>query len=560
MADGARSGRRRGVVHAEDVAFDETFDIVVVGAGMAGLSAGLTATAAGARTVVLEKGPVPGGTMRKSAAWYWVPNNSLMRAAGVEDDREGALRYMARLSRPQDYDPRAEWFGMSAWEFALMEAFYDHASEANDALASMGAIVPMYGPDVPDYHSEIPEETVPYGRTLFPEAPDGEPGKGEELTRQLVAGCESHGVPLRMATTVTGVTVDADGAVVGVTVDGGTALRARRAVIFTSGGFTHDRELRKHFLQPGIFGGCAAQTNTGDFVRIATELGAPLRNMNFAWMAPIPLEVWLSGSPYLSGIFAVPGDSMIFVNKYGRRVLNEKAPYNEQALAFFAYDPQRLEYPNLVLMMIWDQRSHEVWRATEVAEETTPTRLALDNYGNVIYDGEHVIRGDTLDELTRNIDKRLGGLASETGGFALAPEFGDNLLSTIHRFNEGARAGRDPDFGRGSTPIQHTFNGPAREGNETGNATMYPIREKGPYYATLVVAGTLDTKGGPRITANGEVLGADDAPIPGLYGAGNCVASPSAQGYWAGGATLGPAMTFGYLAARHAAGRPVRDR
>ena len=88
---------------------------------------------------------------------------------------------------------------------------------------------------------------------------------------------------------------------------------------------------------------------------------------------------------------------------------------------------------------------------------------------------------------------------------------------------------------------------------------MYPISESGPYYATIVVAGTLDTKGGPRTNTHGQVLGLDGEPIPGLYGVGNCVASASAQGYWAGGATLGPIMTFGYLAAEHAARQPRRE-
>lgn len=559
--DGAVS-RGPGVVSDEGITWDKEFDVVVVGAGAGGFSSALNSHRLGSEVVILEKSGEVGGTMKKSAAWYWIPNNSMMRAAGVEDDKREALRYMARLSRPQAYNPDDERLGMSEWEFSMMEAFYDNASTANDTLAEMGAIKPMYGPNIPDYHSEIPEDTVPYGRTLFPEAPDGNPGKGPEMTRQFYAEVQRRDIPALFRHAAETVVVDDAGAVVGLVVyaDGERkTFRARQAVIFASGGFTHDRELRQNFLQAPIMGGCAAQTNEGDFVRIATDLGAPLRNMNFAWMASMPLEIWLQGSPYTSGVFAIPGDSMIFVNKYGRRVVNEKAPYNEQAMAYFEYDPQNMEYPNLLLFIVWDQRTHELWKATEANEDTTPPRLALDNYGNVVYDDFHVIKGENLEELTRNLEARLEDLAPHTGGFSLDEGFSSRLPDTMERFNELARAGKDTDFKRGDTPIEHTFNGEAKPDNDTGNATMYPMSKEGPYYAAVFSAGTLDTKGGPRTNKSGQIIGGDGEPIPGLYGVGNCVASASAQGYWAGGATLGPILTFGYMAAEHAAKQPRRE-
>lgn len=552
----------RKVVPASDVEWDEEYDIVVVGAGAGGFSSALNAHREGSSVVMLEKASEVGGTMKKSAAWYWIPNNSLMRADGKQDDKSDALRYMARLSRPQVYDPSDEHCGMSAHEFALMEAFFDNASRANDVLAEMGAIKPMYAPDVPDYHSTLPEDTAPYGRTLFPEAPNGEPGKGPEMTRQLLEATEERGILIRLNHRVEAVVVDAGGDVVGVVASHegrDLAFGAKQAVIFASGGFTHNRELRQNFLNASIFGGCAALTNEGDFVDIATTLGVPLRNMNFAWMAPMPLETVLEGSPYTSGIFAVPGDSMIFVNKYGQRVVNEKAIYNELTSVFFQFDPEKVEYPNLLLFMIWDQRSNELWAATEAIEDTMPSRLALDNYGNVIYDDHHVIKGDTIEELARNIEARLEALSSHTGGFTLDRRFVDEVPNTIERFNKLARTGQDDDFKRGENPIELTFNGEARPGNDTGNATMYPVSDEGPYYATIVAAGTLDTKGGPRTNANGQVLDVSGESIAGLYGVGNCVASPSAQGYWAGGGTLGPIITFGYLAAEHATKQPRRD-
>jgi 3-oxosteroid 1-dehydrogenase len=342
------------------------------------------------------------------------------------------------------------------------------------------------------------------------------------------------------------------------TPDGVKHVHARQAVMFATGGFTHDAQLRKNFLPAAIFSGCAARSNEGDFVHIATALGLPLRNMNYAWMAPIPLEIALQESPYLSGMFAVPGDSMIWVDKYGDRVVNEKTIYNELAMSFLEYDPRKLEYPRLLMFMIWDSRSNELWRAVDEQPATTPPRLALDNYGNVIYDDFHVIEGATLDELAANIEERLASVASRTGGFALDAAFRENLSRSVARFNELAASGKDVDFGRGENPIELIFNGDAREGNDTPNPTMYPIADSGPYYATIVCAGMLDTKGGPVTNTNGQVLDADGEPVPGLYAAGNCVANASSQAYYAGGATIGPYFTFAYLASEHAVQQPRR--
>ena len=559
--DANQTRKGRGSIPADGVEWNEEFDVVVVGTGAGGFSSALNAHRLGASVVMLEKAPEIGGTTKKTAAWYWIPNNSLMRADGKEDDKRDAIRYMARLSRPQSYDANDERFGMTEWEYATMEAFFDNASTAHDTLVEMGALKPMYAPDVPDYHSTLPENKAPYGRTLFPEAPNGEPGKGPEMIRQLSSAAEERRIPIKTEHRVEAVVVDAEGTVVGVVASTGgreVAVRARQAVIFASGGFTHNKELRQNFLQASIFGGCAAPTNEGDFVDIATALGAPLYNMNYAWMAPMPLEISLSGSPYTSGIFAVPGDSMIFVDKHGRRIVNEKAIYNELTSKFFEFDAAKVEYPNLLLFMIWDERTRELWTATEAIEDTTPSRLALDNYGNVIYEDSHIIEGETIEDLARNIQTRLEGLASHTGGFRLDDGFAREVPKTIARFNELARTGKDTDFGRGENPIEHTFNGEAKPDNGTGNATMYPMSEEGPYYATIVVAGALDTKGGPR-TTDGQILGVTGEPVSGLYGVGNCVASASAQGYWAGGGTLGPILTFGYLAAEHAARQPKRE-
>src|SRR5438309_3460703 len=133
-----RQGRR--VVPASEVTWDDTYDVVVVGAGAGGFPAALFAAKNGSSAAILEKGAEPGGTMKKSAAWYWIPNNTSMRDAGLVDERNDFIRYCARLARPHAFDASADDYGLSAWEYQTICAFYDNAGAANDRLAEIGAI------------------------------------------------------------------------------------------------------------------------------------------------------------------------------------------------------------------------------------------------------------------------------------------------------------------------------------------------------------------------------------------------------------------------------------
>ena len=131
----------------------------------------------------------------------------------------------------------------------------------------------------------------------------------------------------------------------------------------------------------------------------------------------------------------------------------------------------------------------------------------------------------------------------------MSADFVANLNETIRRFNGFAKTGKDLDFHRGERPVELMFNGPVKAVPGKKNVTMSPISDTGPFYAALLGPGSLDTKGGPRTDTHGRILDVSDKPIPGLYGVGNCVASASGPAYWAGGATLGPIVTFAYRAA-----------
>jgi hypothetical protein len=546
-------GRESATPVTGDRSADTVTDVIVVGGGGGGLPTALFSRWLGNEVVLLEKAPELGGTAKKAAFWYWVPNNVPMRALGLVDEEPDFLRYVARLARPTAYDPTSPTLGLSQWEYDMCRAIYESASPAAELLAEKGALEYRHCPDVVDYWSELPEDKAPTGRVLVPrDARDTMSDGGAVGVASMAAAAERDGVDIRVGHRVQRLIVR-DGAVMGVeasTSDGSThRFAARKAVIFATGGFTHDPDLRRNFLHAPVYGGCAATTNEGDFLAIAGPVGAQLRNMNYAWMCPVPLERAVTRDPGMIGMFSVAGDSMIFVDKTGRRVVNEKLQYNELAQKFFAYDGEQGEYPNLVLIQIWDQRSQDFSASDEYGRQIVPPGT----------DDSHVIRGETLEALADAIADRLSRYAHVTGGLSLDPDFVANLRQNIQRFNGFAERGVDEDFHRGEKPVQLLFNGVVKDEPGRTNPTMWPISSSGPYYASLVTGGTLDTKGGPRTNTDAQVLDDTGTPIPGLYGVGNCVASPSAQAYWAGGATLGPIIAFAHRAAQAADREPTRE-
>ncbi|MGQ0699004.1 MAG: FAD-dependent oxidoreductase [Panacagrimonas sp.] len=534
-------------------------DVVIVGSGIAATSAAIASAKRGASVILLEKLPFRGGTTAKSAGVFWIPNNPILRAKGVVDERLDTLRYMVRLAQPSLFQPDHPTLGIAAADFELLGVFVDNASRVVEELMAGSALKIMpwlyaEGAIWPDYYGHIPENKVERGRSIVCDV-NGHPerffwagggGSGESLLWQLQQGFDKLPIKLLLDHQVKAVTQNASGEVNGVVVDSGESepirVRANKAVIFATGGFTHNVAMADSFLKGRIWGGCAAPGSTGDFIDIATGLGAKLGNMSNAWWAQVPVEVAVKTRSVPSNIWCPPGDSMIEVNRYGLRFGNEKIAYNERAQLHFIWDPVRLEYPNLLGFMIWDARTAEAYAGYDPVPAKN-AKLA------------HVIEGASLAELAKNIESRLAGIGAHTGGLKLAWEFSANLDKSIARFNDGAKKGKDPEFHRGETPNERAwqFVGLKPAQNPHPNLTMHPISKAGPYYAVILGAGTLDTKGGPLVNAKGQVLNAEGAPIPGLYGAGNCVASPAGQAYWGGGGTIGPAMTFGYLGGESAA-------
>ncbi len=460
------------------------------------------------------------------------------------------------VPRPQSFDPDAADLGLEPWERDLLSAYVERASDSVEALVEQGVLTIAFPKWVPDYQTAVAENRVRFGRVGTPLSADGRSaitGAGQAV--RFEEALVERGADIRLGHGVDAVIVDGE-EVVGVRATGPSgplSIRATGGVVFASGGFTHDRGLRRAHLPPAVLGGGAVHTNTGDFVRIATELGAPLHSMHQPWLAPFPLE--LADDPDMCPVFVSPGDSVIYLNRLGDRVVNEKSPYNEVARVFDRWDPAHLQYTNLLLFMVFDERVRELWAPPAGSSpEYVRRQWPLETLGNYANTDDVLVRGRDLDDLATRLGDRLQLLAATTGGFTLAPDFAAGARRSISRFEELARKGVDEDFHRGEAPIETAFFGERRPGNECPNPLMQPLGD-GPLYAVILAAGTLDTKGGPRIDADGRVLDGADQAIPGLYGAGNCVASPFGQGYPAGGTPNGFALTFGYQAGVHAARR-----
>ncbi len=533
--------------------WDYEADVVCVGSGAAACAAAVTAAGAGAKVIMLEKMPLAGGTTGKSGGVTWIPNNAFLRARGIKDERADCLRYLARYAFPQRYTPDSPTLGLETGEYRLLEAFYDNGSESIEHFEKLGAVsfreFKMWFVDkhAPDYADHLPENKVPRGRALEPAAGSGSSLGGASLAAQMEKWLGDRGTPILLEHRVTSLIKDGE-RVIGVEAlhgDKTVRIRARRGVVFGTGGYSHNTDLvRLH--QPGLYGACAMPGSTGDFIAIATAAGARMGALNSAWRTQVVLDEALENRAIGLGAFVLPGDSMILVNKYGRRHVNEKINYNDRTQTHFSFDAQRKEYPNQLQFMIFDERSLDAFGgAFPIPSDRRASR--------------HMIQGANPTELAANISARLDNFSTRIGGFTLQPEFAANLTATIARFNTFAQRGEDADFDRGvhayDSDWQALFSPMRKEttqaANTMPNVTMHPIATDGPLYAFILAPGALDTNGGPMINEHAQVLDAQNRPIPGLYGAGNCIASPARNAYYGAGGTIGLALTFGYIAGRH---------
>jgi hypothetical protein len=234
------------------------------------------------------------------------------------------------------------------------------------------------------------------------------------------------------------------------------------------------------------------------------------------------------------------------VNRYGRRAMNEKATYNERGQVHYHWDASRREYTNYLMFWLFDDELVN-------CEQASRFRFPIPGPGEKL---DYVISAPTWPELVTAIGERLAKLAPHTGGVTLDAEFERNLEATLARFNAMAAEGKDLDFARGESQIEKAWAQAPRKGAVTG--AMHPFARPGPYHCIILGPAALDTKGGPVVDEHARVLSQSGEPIGGVYGAGNCVASPAGQAYWGAGGTIGVALTYGFIAAQDAVKRPKR--
>jgi 3-oxosteroid 1-dehydrogenase len=557
------------------------YDVVVVGSGAGGMVAAVRARDLGLSVLMAEKTHYYGGTSATSGGGTWIPLNDTVAS---EDSVAKAMTYLQAVTKGQ---AREE----------LLRVYVEQAQVMTKYVETLG--VRSFGvPGYPDYYSELPGALK--ARGMLPFDMDGAelgdeffrlrdhhpfllafdryalnfemsamisarlPGwrkialkmlasywldipwrmktridRRLTMGRALVGGLRKamlqRGIPLVLNTRlvelqsksnrVTGCLFEQHGRKFTVT--------ARKAVVLASGGYEQNQQMRDTYMRvPTIKEASLTpkDVNTGEVIRAGQAIGAALENMENAWWCPsIRLPSRAPGNPNSEISYQLffergrPGT--ISVNRLGKRFVNEAVSYDQFGQAMIA--DQLATGANTPCWMIFDG----TYRSKHPAGGLLPSWVMSDKSLPPAWWDNVIFRANSISELARKIG------VDET-----------NLATTVAAMNEYAKTGLDKEFGRGRAPYDQFFGEPGI----TPNSCLGPL-DKAPYYAMLVDLGDLGTKGGLRVDKDAAVLGTDGHPIAGLYAVGNVTGSLFGGAYPGAGATLGPAMTFGYVAANHIA-------
>lgn len=549
-------------------------DVLVVGTGASGMAAAITAAAHGLNVLVVEKQPQFGGTTARSGGWLWVPGTSLAKAQGIVEPPGAARAYLQHEAG-------------SHFDAARVDAFLEYGPQAIDFFTTKTCVQFDMPPVFPDYHAEA-AGGQPGGRSMVTRPMDGRElgervkllapplpeltvfgmmlgsgkeiwhfmrvfrsfesfvfvakrlarhaldvlrhGRGMTLTNgnalagRLAKAAMDLNVPVWLNSPVQQLLVEHDGVKGAIVQRDGqrVTVRASRGVVLACGGFPHDL-VRRAKLFPHAPTGREHFTpspvaNTGDGLRLAESVGAVVDTTiphAAAWV-PTSVTVRKDGSAGVMPHFidrAKPG--VIAVDPSGRRFTNEANSYHDFVQDMVAACKGR---PKVTAWLLADHRALRRYGLGCVPPFPMPL-------GRHLRSG-YLKRGSTPAELARAI-----GVDATT------------LEQTITKFNDGARRGEDPEFGKGSK----AYNRYQGDAQHQPNPCVAPL-EQGPFYAIKVVVGDIGTFAGIVTDERTRVLDADRRPIHGLYAVGNDAASIMGGNYPGAGITLGPAVTFGYIA------------
>jgi 3-oxosteroid 1-dehydrogenase len=553
--------------------WEYTVDILVVGSGGGAMAAALCAHDRGAKTLLIEKDEYYGGSTAMSGGALWIPNNHLMEEAGVPDTPEESLEYLKHTTEGQVPEERLQAYVKYAPE--MVKYFCEHSRLELQAL-----------PEYSDYYPEAPggkpgartiepinfdarllgEEflrmrepslqtlimkriamTAKQGHILLTRSPgwgglmfklmagywfdwggrfqskrDRNLGLGNALIGMLRLSLMERDVSVWLKTSAQELILE-EGRVVGVLAkreDEVVRIRAEKGVILGAGGFESNDEMRKKYLPNPTQAEwtCGSPCNTGDAIRMGMEVGAALEWMDDAWWGPTTVVPGEECARMLVVEKSLPG--CVFVDKCGERFVDEAAPYID--IVNSMYKRHSPESPCVPAYMVFDATYRKKYPCGPFLQSSQQPDWRLPK---------------EFKEGYLKKDKTVAGLAEQMGIDV------KGLEATIQKMNEYAGTGKDLDYQKGDSLYDRYYGDP----NVKPNPCLAPI-ETPPFYGLQIEAGDLGTKGGLKTDANARVLNEAGEAIPGLYAIGNCSGSVTGRTYPGAGSTIGPAMTFGYIA------------
>jgi len=559
--------------------WDHSVDLLIAGSGGGGMVAGLAALDCGLQPLIVEKQALVGGSTGLSGGIVWLPNNPLMRADGIADSHEDGLAYLADVvgeigapSSPQ----RREMFLTAGYEMinflirkgvALIRCagwsdYYPNHKGGNESGRAVEGI-PFDAAELGSWSDKVqPPLAKNYGYAVltnelrsvqyFNRAPKAfavatrvflRTAAARVRRRRLLTNGASliaqmlkilielgDGNPPLWTNTAMDDLIVEDGRVLGARIiRDGTPLNveARKGVLLAAGGFGHNAEMRRRYSgdQPNEAKWSIANAgDTGEVLQTAMRLGAKTDLLDEAWWLP-SVFIANGGAAAASLGSGRQRPGAIYVDSTGRRFCNESNSYVEVGKAMYANKA-------VPCWMIFDDGY-----VRRYVISGNPLKLSKrdQQLPPELIESGAVKRAGTVGELAREIDLPA-----------------DELARTVARFNRFAAKGLDPDFGRGQSAYNDCLGDPGYR----PNAAVGPL-DRAPYYATRVFPADVGTCGGVITNEYAQVLDEQDQVIDGLYATGNTTATVMGRTYPGAGASIASSMVFGYVAARHAAGRKI---